>query len=103
MCSDEGRVVDWLLDDARVDATAGLLPRGAAAGEGLRGRAHLAQTTTVPKDHSPRWSPMRGCVSPYRDTAHALCRSSILPTDASAPKRHMTTIFLLELSANCYP
>ena len=23
MCSDEGRVVDWLLDDARVDATAG--------------------------------------------------------------------------------
>ena len=43
MCSDEGRVVDWLLDDARVDATAGLLPRGAAAGEGLRGRAHLAR------------------------------------------------------------
>ena len=49
MCSDEGRVVDWLLDDARVDATAGLLQRGAAAGEGLRGRAHLAKTTKVPK------------------------------------------------------
>ena len=49
MCSDEGRVVDWLLDDVRVDATAGLLPRSAAAGEGLRGRAHLAQTTIVPK------------------------------------------------------
>ena len=46
MCSDEGRVVDWLLDDARVDATAGLLPRGAAAGEGLRGRAHLALAGT---------------------------------------------------------
>ena len=49
MCSDDGRVVDWLLDDVRVDAAAGLLPRGAAAGEGLRGRAHLAQTTIAPK------------------------------------------------------
>ena len=73
MCSDEGRVVDWLLDDVRVDATAGLLPRSAAAGEGLRGRAHLAQTTIVPK--WPGWSPMSRSISPYRDIAHALCRS----------------------------
>lgn len=42
----EGNVVDWLLDDARVDATAGLVPRGAAAGEGLR--RHLAHTCERP-------------------------------------------------------
>ena len=54
MCSDEGRVVDWLMGDVRVDATAGLLPRSAAAGEGLRGRAHLAQTTKVPAQSKGR-------------------------------------------------
>ena len=53
---------------------------------------------SCPNGHSPGWSPMSRSISPYRDIAHALCRSRSFGDRRFRIETAYQTIFLLELA-----